>query len=655
MSEVLWTPDQSTIENSAMKHFMDEVNDKYGLKLESYQDLWKWSVDHLEDFWDTAWKFFNIKTSVPYTKVAENLDQFPGTVWFPGAKLNYAENMLEKGWDPEQTVLIFRGENSIRKEYTRAQLIAEVQQAANALRLEGVGPGSFVAAYMPNIPETIIAMLASAAVGAAFCSCATDIGPKAAADRLGQVEPTVLFTADGYYYKGKTFETLENAAKVAAAIPSIKKVIVAHYAGKEGDLGGMDNAVSFEEFKVKRDEPFVYEQMDASAPLVVMFSSGTTGKPKCMVQSAGGLLANQLKELILHTGMSEQERMLYITACSWMMWNWMLSALGTGGSLVLYDGNPSWPDDGSIWRILEEEGVTIFGLSASYIHSLMKKGFIPKDAADLSKLKAISQTASALSEEGFDFVYENIKPDVHLQSIAGGTDINGCFNIGNPLSPVYKGELQGPALAMDVCAFNEKGEPVVDEQGELVCRQPAPSMPLYFWNDPGNERYLNAYFRDFPGVWRHGDYVVYHSDSGGATYYGRSDSILKPSGVRIGTAEIYNQVEKIDEIDDSIAIGQTVNNEQRIVLFVKMKEGEPFTDETQQKIRSILRKNASPRHVPALIVEAPDLPRTLNGKKVESSVTNILSGRKVTNRDSLENPECLDFFEAWAANPANQK
>ena len=461
------------------------------------------------------------------------------------------------------------------------------------------------------------------------------------------MSPKVLFTTDGYYYKGKEFDTLPNAAQVAARMEGLKKVVVVHYAGKPEDIATVPNAVLYEDFLAKAvPEPFVYEQREFNDPTVVMFSSGTTGKPKCMVQSVGGLLINQLKELVLHHDMKPSDRMLYITTCSWMMWNWQAATLGAGSSIVLYDGNPSYPDLDAIWKVLEEEGVTVFGLSASYIHALMAAGFNPREHVDLRKLRMISQTGSALSEEGFRFVYREIKQELHFNSIAGGTDINGCFCIGNLLSPVYVGELQAPGLGMKIECYDENGKPVRDTQGELVCEIPEPSMPIWFANDPDGERYMNAYFRVYPGIWHHGDYVQFNSETGGVTYFGRSDSVLKPSGVRIGTAEIYNIVEKLPEVQDSLAIGQMYHDDQRILLFVQLAPGAELTEELKKRIKKDLRTKASPRHVPALIYAVPDLPKTFNGKKVESAVTNLVNGRRITNREALGNPESLDYFEA---------
>ena len=646
MRELLWTPSEEVQKASNMYAFMELVNREKGRNYRNYRELYRFSVDEPEAFWDILFRYLDIVHSVGYERTVDNIHRFPGAKWFPGCRLNYAENLLRHEANDE-ACLIFRGEDKVRRVLTWKDVKEQTFRLATALRELGVGAGDAVSAYLPNLPETIIAMLATAAVGGVWCSCATDIGPGAAFDRLGQVSPKVLFTTDGYYYKGKEFDTLPNAAQVAARMEGLKKVVVVHYAGKPEDIATVPNAVLYEDFLAKAvPEPFVYEQREFNDPTVVMFSSGTTGKPKCMVQSVGGLLINQLKELVLHHDMKPSDRMLYITTCSWMMWNWQAATLGAGSSIVLYDGNPSYPDLDAIWKVLEEEGVTVFGLSASYIHALMAAGFNPREHADLRKLRMISQTGSALSEEGFRFVYREIKQDLHFNSIAGGTDINGCFCIGNLLSPVYVGELQAPGLGMKIECYDENGKPVRDTQGELVCEIPEPSMPIWFANDPDGERYMNAYFRVYPGIWHHGDYVQFNSETGGVTYFGRSDSVLKPSGVRIGTAEIYNIVEKLPEVQDSLAIGQMYHDDQRILLFVQLAPGAELTEELKKRIKKDLRTKASPRHVPALIYAVPDLPKTFNGKKVESAVTNLVNGRRITNREALGNPESLDYFEA---------
>jgi acetoacetyl-CoA synthetase len=499
---------------------------------------------------------------------------------------------------------------------------------------------------MPNLVETVVAMLAAASLGATWSSCATDIGPAAAIERLGQVEPKAMVTADGYFYKGRTFDTLEHAAEVVRSIPSLRKVIVVSYTRERPDISHIPNAVHYEDFLSKeKDLEIQFEQLPFDHPQYIMFSSGTTGKPKCLVQGAGGVLINHLKDLVLHTDLRRSDHIFYITSCSWMMWNWLISSLAVGATIVLYDGNPNFPDAGAMWKLIEDEKVTIFGCSASYIHFLKKENISPRLDYDLSSLREISQTGSSLSAEGFEYIYQEIKSDLHFNSISGGTDINGCFAAGSPILPVYAGELQSPALGMKINAYDEKGKPIRDEQGELVCEAPAPSMPLYFWDDPDGSKYRNAYFDVYPSVWRHGDYVLIHSDTGGVTFYGRSDAVLKPSGVRIGTAEIYAQMEKLPEVADSLAVGQNYQDDQRVILFVKLTPGSALTDELITKICWTLRENASPRHVPALILETPDIPYTLNMKKVESAVTNIINGRPVNNRDALVNPHSLEYYE----------
>jgi len=654
MKEPLWEPSEERKNQTNITRLIGFVNEKYGLEINSYAQLHSWSIENIPDFWAAMWEFGGIKASQGYTKVVDDLSKFPGTKWFSSARLNFAENLLR--YRDDHLAFIFKGETQKSATMTYAELYDTVARLAKSLREMGVAPGDRVVAYMPNLIETAIAMLAATSMGATWASCATDIGPLAAVDRLGQVEPKVLFTVDGYFYKGKLFDTRGNAAKVVEAIPSLEKVIVVPYATEKPDISPIPNAVQYEDFLAsgsaslttrEKQTPIQFEQLPFDHPLFIMFSSGTTGKPKCMVQGAGGVLINHLKELILHTDLKREDRIMYITTCSWMMWNWLLSSLAVGATVVLYDGNPNYPDAGAMWKLIQDERITIFGTSATYIHYLQKQGVKPSQDYDLSSLKEISQTGSALSPEGFEYAYREIKQDLHFNSISGGTDINGCFAAGNPISPVYAGELQGPALAMKVKAYDEEGNDIFDQQGELVCEAPAPSMPLYFWDDPDNQKYRNAYFTFYPNknVWRHGDYIVIHSDTGGITFYGRSDAVLKPSGVRIGTGELYNVVEKLEGVADSLAIGQNWEGDQRIILFVKVAEGFSLTEELKNKIKKALRENASPRHIPALIIEVPDIPYTYSMKKVESAVTNIVNGRPVLNRDALINPESLDHYE----------
>ena len=641
----LWIPSVERKRQANITRFIEGMNRTHNLHIETYSELYDWSVHEIADFWATMWEFADIKYSRAYGAVIEDINQFPGAKWFPGARLNFAENLLR--YRDERIAFIFRGETQVSKQMTYAELYDTVARLARSLRELGVVAGDRVVGYMPNMMETAIAMLAATSIGATWSSCATDIGPSAALERLGQVQPKVMFTADGYFYKGKTFDTLEHAAEVARGIPSLQKVVVVSYTREQPEVGNVPNAIRWDDFlSTEKNLKIEFEQLPFDHPLFIMFSSGTTGKPKCLVQSAGGVLINHLKELLLHTDLKRDDRIMYITSCSWMMWNWLLSSLAVGATIVLYDGNPNYPDLSAMWKLIDEEKISIFGCSASYLLFLMKENFSPRTRFSLSSLREISQTGSPLSMEGFEYVYREIKSDLHFNSISGGTDINGCFAAGSPISPVYAGELQSPALAMKINAYDEKGNPIRDMQGELVCEAPTPSMPIHFWNDPDGVKYHDAYFGVYPKVWRHGDYVLIHSDTGGVTFYGRSDAVLKPSGVRIGTAEIYAQMEKLLEIADSLAVGQNYQDDQRIILFVKLAPGFNLTDELKVKIKTTLRENASPRHVPALILEAPDIPYTLNMKKVESAVTNIINGRAVSNRDALINPQSLAYYES---------
>jgi acetoacetyl-CoA synthetase len=644
MKTPLWAPSNERKHDANITRFMEMVNARHGLNLDSYADLYRWSVENIPDFWAAMWDFGGIVASRTPDKVVADLSAFPGADWFPDARLNFAENLLR--YRDDHVAFIFKGETQSSKRMTYAELYDSVARLAHSLQETGIDAGDRVVGYMPNMIETVIGMLAATSLGATWSSCATDIGPAAAVERLGQVEPKAMLTADGYFYKGKAFDTLEHAAEVARGIPSLKKVIVVSYTREKPDISHIPNAVHYEDYLSKQNNLEIqFEQLPFSHPLYIMFSSGTTGKPKCLVQGAGGVLINHLKELLLHTDLKRSDRIFYITSCSWMMWNWLMSSLAVGATIVLYDGNPNYPDPGAMWKLIQDEQITIFGCSASYLHFLKKENVSPRSDFDLSSLREISQTGSPLSADGFEYVYREIKADLHFNSIAGGTDINGCFAAGSPIVPVYAGELQSPALGMNIQSYDDKAKPIWDEQGELVCEAPAPSMPLYFWNDPDGSKYHNAYFGVYPNVWRHGDYVLIHKDTGGVTFYGRSDAVLKPSGVRIGTAEIYAQMENLPEVADSLAVGQNYQDDQRVILFVKLAAGFALTDELQKKIRKTLRENASPRHVPAVILEAPEIPYTMNMKKVESAVTNILNGRAVSNKDALINPGSLEFYE----------
>jgi len=639
------------VNESNVAGFIKFVNQQHGLDLETYPQLYRWSIEAIPDFWAAMWQFGDIRSSEPYREVVDDLRKFPGAKWFKGARLNFAENLLRLR--DGQLAFIFRGETRKQQQVTYLELYDRVMRLAQFLRGSGVGRGDVVAAYMPNLIDTAVAMLASTSLGAVWASCGAELGPGAVLDRFSQINPKVLFTVDGYYYKNQVFDISTNARKIVEGIPSIEKTVVANYVGTPSATEIIPKAESFEQILSKeRPASIQFEQVSFDHPVYIMFSSGTTGKPKCMVQGAGVLL-NHLKELLLHSDLKRNDRVTYISSPSWMMWNWLMSSLAVGSTIVLYDGNPNYPDWGTMWKLIEDQRITIFGCSASYINYLRSISAKPGQTYDLSRLREISQTGSALSAEGFEWVYNEVKKDIHFNSISGGTDFNGCFAGGNPTMPVYAGELQAPGLAMKIAAYDEKGNAVMDTEGELVCEAPSPSMPLYFWNDPQGEKYREAYFSYYAGegknVWRHGDYIIIHSDTGGITFLGRSDSVLKPSGVRIGTGEIYRVLEQFPEIADSLVVGQDWKGDQRIILFVQLSPGQELNESLKARIRKALRDNASPRHVPSLILSAPSFPYTFNMKKVESAVRNIVNGRPVSNRDALGNPESLEYFERIAA------
>ncbi len=644
MKEPLWQPSKYTIENANITRFMNAINSQYSLNIEDYEALYAWSVNNIEDFWAVMWDFGEIKASRKYTAVVDNSAKMPGAKWFSGAQLNFAENLLK--FRDGSDALIFKGETRKTTRMTYSDLYKAVRALSQSLHEFGIQPGDRIAAYMPNIPSTAIAMLAATSIGAVWSSCGTGLGPKAVLDRFEQIEPRILFTVDSYSYKGKDFDVLSKSEVVAKDIPSIERTIVVPYIKDEFDISSLPHPTLYSDFIQPASESEIqFEQLPFDHPLYIMFSSGTTGKPKCMVQSAGGVLIKHLTELLLHTDLKRKDRMFYTTSPSWMMWNWMLSSLAVGASVLLYDGNPNYPDWRTLWKIIQDEQVTIFGCSATYLNYLKSQNARPGAEFDLTSLREISQTGSALSAEGFQYVYKEIKDDLHFNSISGGTDINGCFAAGTPIQPVYAGELQGPCLGMKISAYDENGKGVFDREGELVCEAAAPSMPLYFWNDPDGERYRDAYFNVYPDIWHHGDWVIMHSKTGGVTFLGRSDFTLKPSGVRIGPSEIYNIVEEIEEIADSVVVGQNWQGDQRILLFVKIAARFQLTDELKQKIRRELRVKAGPRHVPELILEVPDIPYTFSMKKVESAIWNIVNGRPVTNKDAISNPESLEHFQ----------
>jgi len=642
MSRLLWTPSDERKKQTNMYRFMQFVNSRYDKDFSEYPPLHSWSVENISDFWASIWDFTEIIASGPYGSVMDKL-KMPNVKWFDGAKLNFAENLLR--YRDDRIAIIFKGETRDKISITYAQLYEEVARLAKSLKEMGVKKGERVAGFMPNMPHSIFAMLAATSIGAIWSSCSPDFGIKGVLDRFGQIRPKVLFTANGYSYKGKKVDSLKRITDVLQRLDSIERVIVVPYTEEDPDIIGIPHGISYGDF-ISNDKDAVldFEQLPFDHPVYIMYSSGTTGLPKCMVQSAGGILINHLKELILHADLGRKDRIFYFTTCGWMMWNWLVSSLAVGATVILYDGQPFYPDEGVLWEFAQDVEMTVFGTSAAYISAISSASLIPSEKYDLTPLRLLLSTGSPLSEECFEYVYKNIKKDLQLSSIAGGTDLNGCFAGGNPMGPVYSGELQCCCLGMDVKAYDAMGNPVVDEEGELVCLSPFPSMPIYFWDDQDGEKYHNAYFDVYPGVWRHGDFIKI-TKNGGVVFCGRSDATLNPGGVRIGTADIYRLMDGLKEVEDSVVVGQDWKNDIRVILFVKMAQGSRLTDELKDKINLLIRENASPRHVPAKIIKVADIPYTLNMKKVEIAVKKIIQNEDVKNRDALINPESLDNYK----------
>jgi acetoacetyl-CoA synthetase len=628
--------------NSNMVRFMDSINKKFNKNFSDYEALYKWSIQNIPDFWAAVWDFTEIKSALPYERVLDDPARMPGAKWFSGARMNFAENLLR--YRDGRIAIIFKGEADVSTRISYNALYDQTARLAKSLRASGVKPGDRVAGYMPNMPESVIAMLASSCAGAIWSSCSPDFGVRGVLDRLSQIKPKVLFAADGYLYKAKRFDSLEKVAEIVNGLPSVEKVIVVSYTGPEPEIKNIPFSAHYRDF-ISNEQGLEMEfvQLPFDHPQYIMFSSGATGLPKCMVQGAGGVLINHLKELILHTDIKRDDTLFYLTTTGWMMWNWMVSALGAGAAIVLYDGNPFYPNPGVLWKMAQDEKVTVFGASAGYLTGLMNTGIAPGREYNLSHLKTILSTGSSLSTDGFNYVYNGIKKDVQLSSISGGSDINGCFSLGNPIGPVYEGELQCRGLGMKVESYDERGRSIMNRKGELVCTAPAPSMPLYFWNDADNQQYKSDYFDVYPGVWRHGDFIEIN-EHGGVVIYGRSDATLNPRGVRIGTSEIYRQLEHFDEIEDSVIISQEWKNDIRSILFVKMASGNELDQDMKARIEKTLRENASPKHVPAKIISVPDIPYTKTMKKAELVIRQIIQGQEMLARDTLKNPEALDYF-----------
>jgi acetoacetyl-CoA synthetase len=646
MDQPLWQPSARRVAGANLTAFMRHVEHRWGAQAGDYRELHEWSVTQPARFWQSVWEFCGVIAETAGETVLLDGERMPGARWFPGARLNFAENLLRRR-DPAPAI-IFRGEDRVQGRVSYAELYSEVSRLAQALRDAGVKPGDRVAGYLPNIPGTVIAALAAASLGATWSSCSPDFGVQGVLDRFGQIEPTVLFAADGYFYNGKTIDGLERLKEIAASLPSLRKVVVVPYTRGHPGLRGIDKAVDVHELMAPyRPREILFERLPFDHPLYILYSSGTTGVPKCIVHGAGGTLLQHLKEHQLHVDLKPGERLFFFTTCGWMMWNWLVSGLASRAAIMLYDGAPLLDQGRPLFDFADAEGMTVFGTSAKFIDSIAKAGLKPRATHRLSSLRTLLSTGSPLVAEGYDYVYREIKSDIHLASMSGGTDIISCFVPGNPIGPVWRGEIQCAGLGMKVEVFDDEGRPVRGEKGELVCSVPFPSMPIGFWNDPDGARYRAAYFEKFPGVWSHGDYVEL-TEHDGFIIYGRSDAVLNPGGVRIGTAEIYRQVEQLDEVAEGLVISQDWPPEQptdvRIVLFVRLREGLALDDALAEKIKRRIRENATPRHVPARVVQVSDIPRTKSGKIVELAVRNVVHGRPVKNVEALANPEALDHF-----------
>jgi len=640
MPDPLWTPSPARAAASQLTAFREAVNRSQGLALRDYDALYRWSIQEPRAFWGALWDFCDVLAETRGDRVLAG-EGFADARWFPDARLNFAENLLRRRDDDPAVVELL--ENGRRRVLSHGELYRRVAGLAAALRGRSVTAGDRVAGFMPNTADTLVAMLATASIGAVWSSCSPDFGINGVLDRFGQIAPRVLFGADGYCYNGKTCDSLARLEAIAARIDSIETVVVSPVLEAEPELSAIPQACRYADFAEESAEPIAFERLPFDHPLYVMYSSGTTGQPKCIVHGAGGTLLQHLKEHRLHVDLTPEDVFFYFTTCGWMMWNWLVSGLASGATLVLYDGSPFVGDGNRLLDAIDAEGISVFGVGAKYIAALEKAGKRPRHSHRLDTLKTILSTGSPLAHESFDYVYRDVKADVCLSSISGGTDIISCFVGGCPVKPVYRGEIQAIGLGMAVEIWNDAGESVIGEKGELVCTRPFPSTPIGFWNDPDGAKYRSAYFDRWPEVWAHGDYGEITAN-GGVIIHGRSDAVLNPGGVRIGTAEIYRQVEKLPEIQESLVIGQDWDGDVRVVLFVVLRPDVVLDDALAERIRRTIREETTPRHVPARIVAVADIPRTISGKIVELAVRDVVHGRTVKNRDALANPEALELF-----------
>ena len=642
MTELLWQPSQNRIDATLLAKFIATANAKHGLTLKTMADLWRWSVDHPGPFWRDVWERCGAIGDGPGAVEVDDPKRMPGAKWFPAAKLNYAENLLRH--EGAGDALVFWGEDKVKKRVSHDQLRALVSRTAQAMKGLGIGVGDTVAGFMPNMPETIVATLAAASLGAVWSSASPDFGAQGALDRFGQIAPKLLISVDGYWYNGKRFDIREKLAAITKGLPTLKQIVIAPYLDEKPDLAPLPGAVTLDAFIAPyQPAALSFLRVPFDHPLFIMFSSGTTGVPKCIIHGVGGTTLQHLKEHQLHTDVRPGDRIFYFTTCGWMMWNWLISGLASGATLLLYDGSPGIRDGAIIFDYADAERMTMLGTSAKWIDAIAKAGLDPIRTHKLDTVRTLCSTGSVLAPEGFDYVYAHIKKDVCLSSISGGTDIISCFALGNPIGPVWRGELQARGLGMKVEVYGETGHAVTGEKGELVCTQAFPSQPVGFGNDPDGAKYKAAYFQRFPGIWTHGDYAEL-TEHGGMVIYGRSDATLNPGGVRIGTAEIYRQVETIDEVAEALVIGQDWDNDVRVVLFVRLKEGHQLDQALIDRIKKRIRDNTTPRHVPARVVQVADIPRTRSGKIVELAVRDVVHGRPVKNKEALANPEALDLY-----------
>ena len=637
----IWSPGPVRRQTANIRRFIDLARSEIDPGIHQYRDLHRYSIQNPSGFWRTLWDFCEV-VGTPGTTVLENPDQMPGARWFPDAHLNFAENLLRHRDD--NPAIIFKSETGETAQYSYVELYAAVAKTAAALRSAGVAKNDRVAGYMPNLPETVIAMLATTSIGAIWSSCSPDFGIDGVVDRLSQIQPKVLFCAAAYSYNGKTHDCRDKVRGIVKSIPSIETTVVVPYMNPGANIKKIPGATWYSDFIDNSTSEIEFERLGFDHPVYILYSSGTTGIPKCITHGAGGTLIQHLKELMLHTNLRRSDRICYFTTCGWMMWNWLVSSLAVGATVVLYEGSPFYPSPAAMFDLIDELGVTVFGTGAKAIAAWEKAGVKPRESHQLNTLVTMLSTGSPLAPESFDYVYRDIKQNLCLASIAGGTDIVSCFMLGCPIIPVWRGELQCAGLGMAVEILRDDGSVAdINETGELCCTQPFHAMPVCFWGDEDGSRYQAAYFEQFPGIWAHGDYVA-KTENGGYVIQGRSDATLNPGGVRIGTSEIYRQVEGLDEVLESICIGQDWEDDVRVVLFVKLREDLELDEDMQDRIRKTIRQNTTPRHVPAKIVQVADIPRTISGKIVELAVRNVVHGRTVANTDALANPKSLDLY-----------